>query len=49
MELGSTNLNVISEPTEPFVTFSIVCDKVTEEWGEFLKNLKNMEVHFEIT
>ena len=28
------------KPTEQFVILSIICDKVTEEWGEIFEELK---------
>ena len=37
------------EPKESFVILSIICDKVTEEWGDILENLKKKEGHFETT
>ena len=37
------------ESSEPFVTFSIVCNKATEEWGEIFEKLQKREGHFETT
>ena len=38
-----TNLNVTSQPTEPFLVLSIICEKVKGEWGKVFQELAKGE------
>ena len=35
-----TNLNVTCYSTEPFIIFSLVCDKVAKEWRDVFEELE---------